>query len=209
MFEKIKKYGLKKTILLSLSVIGDRIGIHVMKMHYLRLNTDINVINQKLSGFDLDVRELKYDDFFKGDTSVYRGEKMELYKKRFRDSNYYCFGLIENNKLLYSTWFSTEKLGLPVIEKKYLLLPNEGLLEDSYCFPAARGRGFHSKMNLFRIKKLYELGRNRVLAIVLDGNEPAMKVQKNSGFEELGVFYIVSVWGMRLCTLKKSKYDKL
>ena len=209
MFEKIKKYGFKKAVLLSLSVIGDMLGIHVMKMHYLRLNTDIDIVKKQLSGFDLEVRELNYDDFYKGDHNVFNGIKMDLYKDRILDDGYYCYGIFENDKLIYSTWFSVNKLGLPVTKKKYQLQPNEGLLEDSYCFPAARGRGFHSKMNFFRIKKLYELGKNRVIVILLDGNEPAMKVQVKSGFEELGVFYVGSFWGWKFCTLSKDKFDKM
>ena len=62
-------------------------------------------------------------------------------------------------------------------------------------------------MNMYRIKKLYEMGRNRVIAIVLDGNIPAMKVQIKSGFVDLGVFYIIKIFGMKFCTLNKRKYD--
>lgn len=177
------------------------------KMHYLVLNTDISIINEKLKNFDLDVKELTYDDFLKGDKNVFKGDKLKLYKTRCQDPNYHAYGIIENDRLVYSTWFSTGNLGLPIITDKIPLLPNEGLLEDSYCDPIARGRGFHGKMNLYRIKKLYELGKNRVVAIVLDGNTPAFKVQFRSGFEELGVFYIGKFFGIKYCTLKKSKFD--
>ena len=51
------------------------------------------------------------------------------------------------------------------------------------------------------------MGRNRVIAIVLDGNIPAMKVQIKSGFEELGVFYTIKIFGIKFCTLNKRKYD--
>ena len=52
-----------------------------------------------------------------------------------------------------------------------------------------------------------ELGKDRVLAIVLDGNVPAMKVQLKSGFEELGVFYLGKIFGIKFCSLKKKQYD--
>lgn len=181
--------------------------IYRMKMHYLILKTDIDSVNEKLKDFDLDVKELTYDDFLKGDKNVFKGDKLELYKVRCQDPNYHAYGIIENDRLVYSTWFSTGNLGLPVISEKIPLLSNEGLLEDSYCDPIARGRGFHGKMNFYRIKKLYELGKNRVVAIVLDGNTPAFKVQFKSGFEELGVFYIGKFLGIKYCTLKKSKFD--
>lgn len=177
------------------------------KMHYLRLITDTKLIEEKLNGFDLDAQPLTMAMVERGDTSVFAGDKLELYKERLKDPAYHGYGIMENGKLIYSTWFSTENLGLPIITKKIPLLPNEGLLEDSYCAPSARGRGLHGKMNLFRIKKLYELGKDRVLAIVLDGNVPAMKVQMKSGFEELGVFYLGKIFGVKFCTLKKGKYD--
>lgn len=177
------------------------------KMHYLRLNSDIAVINEKLQGFDLDVLPLSLEMVLKGDSTVFRGAKLERYKKRLQDPVYHGYGIMEDDKLIYSTWFSTDNLGLPIITKRIPLLPNEGLLEDSYCAPSARGRGLHGKMNFFRLKKLYELGKDRVLAIVLDGNVPAMKVQLKSGFEELGVFYLGKIFGIKFCTLKKSKYD--
>lgn len=177
------------------------------KMHYLRLNINPNVIDEKLSGFDLNVMPLTLDMVLFGDKNVFRGEKLELYKKRFKDPNYHGYGIMENGKLIYSTWFSTENLGLPIITKKIPLMPNEGLLEDSYCAPSARGRGLHGKMNLYRLQKLHELGKDRILAIVLDGNTPAMKVQMKSGFEELGIFYLGRILGIKFCTLKKEQYD--
>ena len=178
------------------------------KMHYLRLNTDVDALNSKLEVFDLEVQPLTLNMVLHGDKSVFCGEKLELYKKRLNDPTYHGYGIMENGKLIYSTWFSTENLGLPIIPKRIPLMSNEGLLEDSYCAPSARGRGLHGKMNFFRIKKLHEFGKDRVLAIVLDGNVPAMKFQMTSGFEELGIFYLGRVFGIKFCTLKKVKYDE-
>ncbi len=178
------------------------------KMHYLRLNTNIETVQQKLEGFDINVQPLSLEMVLHGDQSVFRGEKLELYKKRLKDPAYHGYGIMENGKLIYSTWFSTENLGLPIITKKIPLMSNEGLLEDSYCAPSARGRGLHGKMNFFRIKKLHEISKDRVIAIVLDGNVPAMKVQMKSGFEELGIFYLGRIFGVKFCTLKKGKYDE-
>lgn len=177
------------------------------KMHYLRLNIQPGIIEEKLKGFDLTVLPLTMDMILAGDKNVFKGEKLELYKKRLKDPNYHGYGIMEDGKLIYSTWFSTDNLGLPLITKRIPLLPNEGLLEDSYCAPEARGRGMHGKMNFFRLQKLHELGKDRILAIVLDGNTPAMKVQMKSGFEELGVFYLGRILGIKFCTLKKKKYD--
>lgn len=201
-----KDYDIYGFIRLLMSVF---LGTQWHKLHYLRLNTDINFINKQLEGFDLEVFPLEYSHMSKGDQNVFKGGKLALYEKRFKDENYFGYGIEENGKLIYSTWISVGNLGLPHVSKKIVLLPNEGLLEDSYCAPAARGRGLHGKMNFYRIKKLYEKGKDRVLAIVMDGNTPAMKVQLKSGFEELGVFYIGKIFWVPFCTLKKTKFDKL
>lgn len=183
--------------------------ISIGKMHYLRLNTDIEVVNKKLEGFNLPVKELTYEDFLKGNKTTFNEKKLKIIKERLQDKNYRCYGIIENDVLIYSTWFSLERLGLSVNTKPIFLLPNEGLLEDSYCDPIARGRGLHSMMNYYRIKKLYELGRNRVLGMVLEGNTPAFKVQFKSGMEDLGTFYNGYFLGFKVNTLKKEKFDNI
>lgn len=188
-------------------VLSKFLGIKWHKMHYLRLNTDIDVIDEKLHGFDLDVLPLSIDMALKGDKTFFTEEKINLYRKRLQDPAYHGYGIMDDEKLIYSTWFSTENLGLPNITKRIPLMPNEGLLEDSYCAPSARGHGLHGKMNFYRMKKLYELGKDRVIVIVLDGNVPAMKVQMKSGFEDLGVFYLGKIFGIKFCTLKKEKFD--
>ena len=181
--------------------------ISIGKEHYLRLNIDIEKLNTELEGFNLPVKELVYEDFLKGDKTVFHGKKLEIVRERLNDPSYKCYGILEEGKLVYSTWISLERLGLSVNTKPIYLLPNEGLLEDSYCAPAARGRGLHSKMNFYRIKKLYELGRNRVLVMVLEGNTPAFKVQFKSGMEDLGTFYNGYLFGFKINTLKKEKFD--
>lgn len=183
------------------------LGTDWTKWHYLRLNTNINEVNKNLKDFDLEVFPLKLSHIAKGDQNVFTGIKLETYKKRFEDSCYFGYGIEENNKLIYSTWISIGNLGLPGVSKPIPLLPNEGLLEDSYCAPSARGRGLHGKMNFYRLKKLYEKGKDRILAIVMDGNVPAMKVQMKSGFEELGTFYIGKILWIPFCTLNKKKFD--
>lgn len=180
------------------------------KIHYLRLNIDIDKVNKALDGFDLPVKELTYEDFLKGDKSVFSGKKLDLVKNRLQDPYYKAYGIIENNRLIYSTWISLKQLGLTIkLKDPIVMASDEGLLEDSYCDPIARGRGLHGKMNNYRIKKLYELGKRRVIALVLDGNTPALKVQKKCGFEELGTFYCGYLFGQNYLTLKKSKYDNL
>lgn len=179
---------------------------YAYKMHYLVLDTNIDNINQQLQDFDLPVKELEYNDFLLGDSSVFTAHKLDGVARRLNDGVHKAYGIIENGKLIYSTWISLRELSLPVAVL-YELAPNEGLLEDSYCNREARGRGLHFKMNLFRISKLYELGKNRVVAIVLNGNTPAFKVQFKSGFREIGTFHCGKILGISFSTLNKSKYE--
>lgn len=183
------------------------IKTYLIKAHYLRLIIDPEKVADLMKGFDLDVKELSYDDFLIGDPNVFNGRKMELYKKRCQDPTYKAYGIIENGRLVYSTWISYHKMGMSIETKPQYLALEEGYLEDSYCAPVARGRGFHSKMNNYRIKKIYEAGKNRVIAIVQEGNTPAFKVQFKSGFEEIGTFYHGYIFGIKFNTLKKEKFD--
>ena len=132
---------------------------------------------------------------------------LELYKQRCQDPTYKAYGIIENDRLIYSTWVSLHRMGMSIETKPVYLASNEGYLEDSYCDPMARGRGLHSKMNNYRIKKIFEAGKDRVIAIVQEGNAPAFKVQFKSGFEEIGTFYHGYILGIKFNTLKKEKFD--
>lgn len=183
------------------------IKTYLIKAHYLRLNIDPAKVADLMKGFDLDVKELSYDDFLIGDPNVFKGRKMELYKKRCQDPTYKAYGIIENGRLVYSTWISYYKMGMSIETKPQYLSPNEGYLEDSYCDPIARGRGLHGKMNNYRIQKIMEAGKTRVIAIVQDGNTPAFKVQQRSGLEEIGTFRHGYLLGMKVNTFKKEKFE--
>lgn len=204
--KKIKQHSLKDFI----SYLWHHIlNVKIGKEHYLRLDINIDFVNKQLEGFSLPVKELVYEDFLKGDKNIFKEAKLEYIMNRLEDDSYKCYGIIENDRLIYSTWVSLHKLGLSVDTKPIWLASDEGLLEDSFCDPIARGRGIHGKMNFFRIKKLYELGKKRVVAIVLEGNTPAMKVQLKSGFKELGIFYNGYCLWFKVNTLNKRKYDRL
>lgn len=182
--------------------------IHYGKMHYLRLDIDIDDINHKLDGFNLPVKELVYEDFLLGNKNEFNVRKLATIKERLNEPGYKAYGLIEDGRLIYSTWVSLERLGQSTETRKYMLNPDEGLLEDSFCDYCARGRGLHGKMNLWRIRKIHELGKTKVLALVLDGNTPAMKVQKKCGFKEVGTYYEGLIFGIKFNTLDKELFDK-
>ncbi|WP_455637903.1 hypothetical protein [Parabacteroides sp.] len=204
-FQKLIKYGLIGIF----KYIGQKFfATDIICVHYLCLNIDIAQIKKALNDFDLDVKELTYDDFFKGDPLVFREDKMKLYKQRFCDNTYKAYGIIENNRLVYSTWISYHRLGMTFETHPVYLAQNEGYLEDSYCDPIARGRGLHGRMNLYRIMKIYESGRSRVVAVVQHGNVPAFKVQYKSGLKEVGIFHYGQILNIKFNTLNKDKFDK-
>ena len=74
-------------------------------------------------------------------------------------------------------------MSLPFNFKKTLILDEtDALLEDAFCDPNYRGRGYHSMVNIVRLKKTLESGKKNAVVIVLAGNKPAIRVQKKSGF---------------------------
>ncbi|HRZ96417.1 MAG TPA: hypothetical protein P5084_02595 [Paludibacter sp.] len=202
--KKIKQHG---TVGIIKEILAKYLKTRIMKLHYLKAQINYNKSKAEIDNLEFEIKELIYDDFLLGDKTVFNPEKLDLIRERCNDDSYKAYGIISNNILLYSTWISLEKLGLP-IKSKFKLYVDEGLLEDSYCHPSARGKGLHSKMNFFRLSKLYELGKTKCVAIVLNGNTPAFKVQFKSGFEELGIFYAGEVLGIPFTTLNKKKYDR-
>lgn len=76
----------------------------------------------------------------------------------------------------------------------------EAVLEDSFCSPATRGKGYHSQMNLFRIREMKLFGKKQIIAIVLDGNFPAMKVHEKSGLTEIFRFKSDFIFGKKFTT---------
>ena len=203
LMSKVKRHGVKKWI--SLVLQKSRI-IEIIKFHYLKTIIDPAVLAEELQDFDLDVKELEYHDFLLGDKSVFYGKKLEVMKCRLMDTTYKGYGIIENGVLVYSTWISLEKLGLP-FKSDYKLRNTEGYFEDSHCHIDARGRRLHSKMNYYCLAKLLEFGKTEGLCIVIDGNLPAIKTQMRSGARDLGCFYAGKIFGIPFVRLNKKKYD--
>src|SRR5690606_20087393 len=97
--------------------------------------------------------------------------------------NYSCYAIVKDKEIQYLTWISWECMNYPTFfKKKEKLKFDQALLEDSFCSPIHRGKGYHSKMNIFRLKKILDNDKLEVLALVLKENKPALKVQLKSGF---------------------------
>lgn len=197
---KIRKNGLSKSWkYFKVNILG----IYTMKFHYILKDLDQQEIEKQMEGFDLQPKRLTYEDFLKGDPTEFNESRLAGIKEHLENPSYKAWGIIENGVLIYSTWISTINLDMPLKHQKYKLQPDEGLLDDSYCHPSARGRGIHSKMNKFRLLQLCNEGKHRAAVIVLDGNTTSLNVQLKAGFREVATFRIINVFGKQFVTLKK------
>ena len=175
-----KQYGLGvfsrlfKSLLLKFNIINEKLIVFEKKI-------DRNDIETRLANLDVsDVKTLNLEDFEFCD--LITNQKKELYKNRFSSGNYVAIGIFKNQKLVYYSWISWNYIGYPFGFKKTKMELSDALLEDSFCDPRYRGLGFHGKVNIVRLKMILEKGKKNVLAIVLIGNKPAIKVQLKSGF---------------------------
>lgn len=196
--ESLKQYGLS-SIPRFFKFILRRFGIVVETFYLLSYIIDKSTINEKYRTYDFsEVRELTNADTFL--LNFIGKEKLKLFQERFNSENYSCFSIIKNDKVAYLTWISWRDMNYPTLfNKQEKLDGKQALLEDSYCDPDYRGKGLHSKMNIFRLKKIIERGRFEALVMVLKENKPAIKVQIKSGFS------IKS----KLCLYKIGEYTKI
>ena len=203
---KIKKYG----------VVGvwnyftnNIIKTYWHNIHYLKTTINYQQIINELKTHNLGAQELKYEDFLLGDPNEFTPRKLNLIKNRFKGNSFRCYGFIDNSVLAYSTWISIKEIELPLVKNNIKLLSNEALLEDSYCHPLYRGKGLHGNFNIYRMAKIYELGKKNCLVFVFKGNTAALKVQQKCGFIDLGCFKVGKILGIPFTTFNKKRYDKL
>jgi hypothetical protein len=177
-------------------------GTQISKFHYLVFDTSVCPVLRESPTFK--ISNVNFSDFETGNKDRLTPVKVSIIKERLASKSYKCFGIIENEKLLYSTWVALDRITLPngIV---YQIKSDEAILEDSYCELEARGRHFHSVMNLYRLDYLASIGKKRVYAIVLDGNIPAMKVQFKSGFKEIKTFYSGQILWKSFSTLKQPR----
>lgn len=192
--EKYKQFGNQLFIRIFKSVLR-KVGIHRENFYLLKCAINNSDIQSKMVKFNYeDVIELELADF--QESPFFNIEKLQLYKNRFDSGNYSCYGIIENGELIYSTWISWKYMNYPTFfNTTSPLNENEALLEDSFCHPVHRGRGLHSKMNVYRLKKIGEKGKHYALALVLKENTPALKVQLKSGFSIVSRISYQKNWG--------------
>jgi hypothetical protein len=174
-----------------------RIGFIYETLLYFEKELHIEDIERQLALYDYsDVRLLTIEDF---NLCVHVNQVMkDRYQLRLKSGYYDVYGIFKDNMLVYYSWISFKNIGLPFgFNEKTPLLKNEALLEDSFCDPKYRGRGFHAKVNILRLKRMLEKGKSKAIAIVLKGNAPAVKVQLKSGFKLKGKIFLIKVFSMK------------
>lgn len=188
-----KQYGLIGLLSRIIKSILRRIGISYEQYYYMVNDIDyerqVAIWNKKpISG----VKVLTYDDFLLGDKSVFTPSKLALIKNRL-NKGYYAYGIVENNELIYSCWLSTKELQVNAGNVSFDLTQNECLMVDAYCPPKARGKGYHSQMNAYRLMQTVNLGRKKCIVVVLKENIPAFKSQIKVGYKVEFMFYICKI----------------
>lgn len=172
------------------------------KFHFMTQTVDRIRVESLMRDFDLDARELTYDDFAKGFSEMQSPGKLQIHKDRLESGDYRAYGVFDNGNLIYAYWLSFSKLGLPVASQM-ILDHDEVLMEDAYCLPEYRSKGIHYKMTNYLLYKILETGRSKASTIVLDGNIPAWKVYVKAGFINERTFYIYRVLGIPYVGLKR------
>ena len=159
-----------------------RFGVVYETLYFFKIVLDPDDISKRLKQFDLSqVKSLTLIDFNYCD--FLSSEKKLLFKKRLESLDYRAFGIFKDMKLVYYSWVSFKSVSLPFNFKKTLILDEtEALLEDAFCDPNYRRRGYHSMVNIVRLKSVLENGKKNAVVTVLADNKPAIRVQKKSGF---------------------------
>lgn len=177
------------------SVFRVLLGIEYEKYYYLVNDIDYQAqreIFEKKRGI-WEIKKLQYGDFLHGVPSVFTEKKLLKIKYRFDHSgDYEAYGIVENDRLIYSCWLSFKDLH--VTDKLNCPLPDdECFMFDAYCAPDFRGHGLHGMMNAYRLMKGYEHGKTRCAVIVLRENIPALKSQLRVGYRIAFNYYVLNV----------------
>lgn len=111
-------------------------------------------------------------------------KKYDRFVKRIKNPSYRLYAVVEGKKVCYYTWISFDEFVFPrYVKQTKKLQPNEAFLFDSACADEYKGKGFHSYMNVYRLRMIYESNRRIGMVLVLEGNTPAIKVQQKSGMK--------------------------
>ena len=175
---------------------------YIINVIIFKIKINKLLLDQKIE--NINPTKLKYKHFLNQYSSNFSKQKLYLIKERLDSGNYVAYGEIVDGKLVYSTWISFKETNVPITNEKYILSNSEAVLEDSFCHKDYRGRGLHSKYNLFRLKKILEYGRIYAFVFVFSENIYAINTQKKSGLKEFFNFKVGKIFGFPFSTFRQN-----
>tara|TARA_B110000091_G_C13733811_1_gene440224 strand:- start:203 stop:826 length:624 start_codon:yes stop_codon:yes gene_type:complete len=181
------------------------LGVNLESFYLLEYKIDKLEVEAKMKKYDYsDVQKFFYIDI--KDSNLFDKNKKQLFKQRFESKDYSCFGIKSENEICYFTWISWKFMNYPsIFNIQETLQENEALLEDSFCDSKYRGRGYHSKMNLFRLNVILGKDIKTAIVLILKENTPALKVQVKSGFKIKEVIKYYNI--LNKSRIKRIKYN--
>lgn len=163
--------------------VGTLLGIRLEKYYLFQIEIEEEKLENKPLAVGFDVVEITDKNIGKYDFSLFQ-RKIDRFKARLNNPNFRLYAVVESRLVCYYTWISYEFFIFPrYVSQVKKLQSDEAFLFDSACANEYKGRGFHTYMNIFRLRKIYENGRHKALVLVLSGNTPAINVQKKSGMK--------------------------
>lgn len=129
------------------------------------------------------VKQLSFEDFLLGDRNIFTTEKLDVIKKRYKKGGYTAYGLILNNKLVYSCWVADHEIEIQSKSPFRELALEESLLLDTYCSPNYRGRGIQKAFVAYCLLQISKNEKkHRVIVTTIVENKPSTLSYINSGF---------------------------
>jgi hypothetical protein len=205
LYYRAKQYGILYTcVLIVKAIIRKLFGVSWTLYYVMCRRTSANDL-ELVERPDIEIRKLQMEDLCNSPCDVFfNSRKMEIFKARINNNNVEGFGIFLKNQLVYTSWINYEKF--EITTSTVLSLPAQSaLLLDSFCHPDYRKQGFHSIMNKFRIKRIYERGFKNVYGLVLKHNIPAIKIQTKCGLKTKQCLRVFKIGKKEYCTLKEIK----
>ncbi len=163
--------------------VGTFLGVRIEKYYLFQIEIEEEKLENKPLAVGFDVVEITDKNIGKYDFSLFQ-RKIDRFKARLNNPNFRLYAVVESRLVCYYTWISYEFFIFPrYVGQVKKLQSDEAFLFDSACANEYKGRGLHTYMNIFRLRKIYENGRHKALVLVLSGNTPAINVQKKSGMK--------------------------
>ena len=213
MFNKIrivyKQYGLVGFIKRIAKFILNKIGININTYKYMLYDIDPTFCKTMFESFKFsDIKSLIYDDFYKGDKTVFTERKLAVIKQRYADGAYNAYGIVIDEQLVFSCWISLQRFEASNAFWTESLGENEVLLMDAYCNPEYRGKGTQRMMCYYRLWKAFEMGKKTAISIVLNENKPSFRSLTKVGFNTAFTYTVFDYWGKTFTNYfnKKQKY---